>query len=110
MKRKLRLSSKATLWCSCIAAGLLLHSTASGYSPDSPPPTSGFVTVSAIEKVAAISVTGKVTDDANQPLPGVNILLKGTTTGTTSDANGDFALTVPDENGVLVFSFIGYTT
>src|SRR5258706_16429090 len=59
---------------------------------------------------AEISVHGKVTDESNQPLPGVNILVKGTTNGTTSDANGDYSLTVTDKNSVLVFSFIGYAT
>ena len=57
-----------------------------------------------------IAVSGKVTDENNQPLPGVNILVKGTTNGTTSDANGDYSLTVADQNTVLVFSFIGYAT
>src|SRR5260221_14265449 len=54
-----------------------------------------------------ISVSGKVTDENNQPLPGVNILVKGTTNGTTSDANGDYSLTVADQNSVLEFSFYG---
>src|SRR3989337_4519957 len=57
----------------------------------------------------AIQVSGTVSDEQNQPLPGVNILVKGTTTGTTSDANGAYALNVPDENSVLIFTFIGYT-
>lgn len=54
------------------------------------------------------SIRGKVVDDANAPLPGVNILLKGTTIGTTTDADGSYSLNVPDRNGVLIFSFIGY--
>ncbi len=57
------------------------------------------------------SVKGKVMDsETNEKLPGVNILVKGTTTGTTTDANGDFQLTIADENTVLVCSFIGYET
>lgn len=59
---------------------------------------------------AEVTVKGKVTDESGQSLPGVNILVKGTTNGTTSDANGDYSLNVADENGILVFSFIGYTT
>ncbi|MBD1394736.1 TonB-dependent receptor [Mucilaginibacter sp. ZB1P21] len=58
---------------------------------------------------AAVDVTGTVTD-AKGPLPGVNVKLKGTTTGITTDANGKYKLTLPDGNGTLVFSFIGYTT
>ncbi|MCW5910453.1 MAG: TonB-dependent receptor [Cyclobacteriaceae bacterium] len=53
-------------------------------------------------------VTGKVTS-SDGPLPGTNVLLKGTTVGTTTDAEGSFSLTVPP-NGVLVFSFIGFKT
>jgi len=54
------------------------------------------------------TVSGKVaaTDDGS-PLPGVNVLLKGTTTGTTTDAEGNYSLTVPEHGGFLIFSFIG---
>lgn len=62
------------------------------------------------DKLAAIQVSGIISDDQNQPLPGVNILVKGTTTGTTSDANGYYSLNVPNENSVLVYSFIGYVS
>src|SRR5690606_8495181 len=53
---------------------------------------------------------GVVSDDAGNPLPGVNILVKGTLTGTTSDTNGRYSISVPSGDAVLVFSFIGYTT
>ncbi|HCZ36651.1 MAG TPA: SusC/RagA family TonB-linked outer membrane protein [Cytophagales bacterium] len=53
-------------------------------------------------------VTGKVTSSEG-PLPGTNVLLKGTPLGTTTDADGNFSLTAPPE-GVLVFSFIGFKT
>jgi TonB-dependent starch-binding outer membrane protein SusC len=58
------------------------------------------------------SIAGKITDDTGAELPGVNILLKGTTIGTTSDAKGNYALSIPEANanGTLVFSFIGYLT
>ncbi|MEJ0029467.1 MAG: carboxypeptidase-like regulatory domain-containing protein [Bacteroidota bacterium] len=39
--------------------------------------------------------------------PAVNVVLKGTTNGTVSDANGNYKMTIPDGNGTLVFSFIG---
>lgn len=55
-----------------------------------------------------ISVSGTVSDEAGLPLPGVNILVKGTTNGTSSDANGKYSLAAPDKNSVLVFTFIGY--
>jgi TonB-linked SusC/RagA family outer membrane protein len=63
-------------------------------------------------KAAAISVSGKVTGEDGTGLPGVSVALKGTTTGTVTDVDGNFNLTVPDgqENGTLVLSYIGYVT
>lgn len=55
-------------------------------------------------------VRGKVTDEEGQPLPGVSIILKGTTQGTTTDTEGDFLISVPDGNVTLVFSFVGFST
>lgn len=62
------------------------------------------------ESPLAVTVTGVVSDDAGQPLPGVNVVEKGTTNGTTTDVSGRFSLNVQGESSVLVFSFIGYTT
>ncbi len=53
------------------------------------------------------TITGKVTDTSNQPLPGVNVVVQGTTTGTTTDFDGKYSLLV-NPGDVLVFSFIGY--
>src|SRR5690349_18590204 len=58
---------------------------------------------------AQSTVTGKVTDENGSGMPGVNVLVKGTATGTSTDANGAYSLTA-SESDVLVFSFIGYTT
>src|SRR5579859_4229964 len=56
------------------------------------------------------TVSGKVTSsDDGSPLPGVNILEKGTTNGTATDANGEFKIAVAD-NATLSFSFVGYAT
>ncbi|WKN44701.1 SusC/RagA family TonB-linked outer membrane protein [Tunicatimonas pelagia] len=57
------------------------------------------------------TISGKVYDsENNEPLPGVNILAKGTTVGTVTDIDGAYRLTAPDEVSTLVFSSIGYTT
>lgn len=56
-----------------------------------------------------ISVTGKVTDSDNLPLPAVSIKVSGSTQGTSTDANGNFTISVPS-NASLVFSYIGFTT
>jgi TonB-linked SusC/RagA family outer membrane protein len=66
-------------------------------------------TVSADEPAETV-VTGTVKDETGTALPGVNILVKGTTLGTTTDADGNFSITVPDNNAILVFSFIGFAT
>ena len=58
-----------------------------------------------------IIVTGTVTsEDDGSSLPGVNVVIKGTARGTTTDSDGNFSISVPDENTSLVFSFIGYTS
>ena len=54
-------------------------------------------------------VTGKVTDQENAALPGVSILISGTSQGTVTDGEGNFMINAPG-NGTLVFSFIGYET
>jgi TonB-dependent SusC/RagA subfamily outer membrane receptor len=57
------------------------------------------------------TVSGRVTDQATGTgLPGVTILLKGTTNGVSSNADGGFSLTVPESGGTLVFSSVGMTT
>ncbi len=59
---------------------------------------------------APVKVTGKVTDASGASLPGVTVLVKGTTTGTVTDNDGKFALDAPDTKSKLVFSFVGFTT
>lgn len=60
---------------------------------------------------AQTSVSGKVTSGSEgTPLPGVNILVKGTNTGTISDAEGNYRVDVPSPDAVLVYSFVGYIT
>ncbi len=57
------------------------------------------------------TVSGKVTSiEDGSTLPGVNVVLKGTTSGTVTDIDGNYKLTVPSEGGTLVFSFIGLAT
>ncbi|MFB9295229.1 TonB-dependent receptor [Persicitalea jodogahamensis] len=57
-----------------------------------------------------VTVSGKVTDENGSELPGVNVLVKGTQRGTSTDSNGEYTLSVPDPSAVLVFSFVGYET
>ncbi len=62
--------------------------------------------------VPVITITGAITDEGGGALPGVNVVLKGTTSGTTADADGRYSLSLPDGSGsgTLVFSFIGFRT
>lgn len=55
-------------------------------------------------------ITGKVTDAFGQPLPGVGVVLKGTTQGTITDANGEYILTQIPSDAVVQFSFVGMKT
>lgn len=60
---------------------------------------------------AQSTVSGKIkSGEDSSPIPGVNILLKGTTQGTISDADGNFSIEVPNNESTLVFSFVGYLT
>jgi TonB-linked SusC/RagA family outer membrane protein len=56
-------------------------------------------------------ISGKVTStEDGSPLPGVNVLVKGSTIGTVTDADGAYSLSVPGESSTLAFSFIGFVT
>lgn len=55
------------------------------------------------------TITGKITSDNGEALPGVTIVVKGTTNGVTTDTNGQYTLTVPDDNSILVISSVGFT-
>ncbi|MEO6284694.1 MAG: TonB-dependent receptor [Dyadobacter sp.] len=67
-----------------------------------------FMSVSMVSYGQEINVTGKVTSSAdNSPLPGASVLIKGTTIGVPTDAEGNFAIRVPSAQSVLVFSMIG---
>ena len=57
------------------------------------------------------TVTGRVTEqDTGEPIPGANIVLQGTTTGTVTDIDGQYSLSIPAQGGVLIVSFVGYVT
>jgi TonB-linked SusC/RagA family outer membrane protein len=60
--------------------------------------------------VPEIRITGRVTGTSNEPLAGVSVTIKGTAVGTTTDANGAYAITVPNGNAVLVFSYVGFAS
>src|SRR5690606_33974180 len=58
-----------------------------------------------------IDVSGRVLSSTDQQgIPGVNVLIKGTFSGTVTDVEGNYSISVPNEDGILVFSSIGYLT
>ncbi|MDO4229434.1 MAG: TonB-dependent receptor [Capnocytophaga sp.] len=65
------------------------------------------VMMMALPLSAQVKVTGKVTDEMNSPLPGANVLVKGTSKGTVSDFDGNYEIEA-NEGDVLEFSFIGF--
>jgi TonB-dependent starch-binding outer membrane protein SusC len=60
--------------------------------------------------VAVLMVTGKVSDEKGEGLPGVTVLEKGTTNGTITDVNGRFSLSTPGSNVTLIVSYVGFLT
>lgn len=90
MKRNLRAMKKGNIHLMrCLFLGLALLITPSVF--------------------AQRNVTGRIVSGEDQsPLPGVNILVKGTSSGTITDADGKFSINVTSDNDVLVFSFVGF--
>ena len=69
-----------------------------------------FVQIIGLNAQGTRTVSGKVSDqDYKGAIPGVNVIIKGSTSGTTTDANGEFTIDVSPQD-VLVFSFVGYQT
>ncbi len=82
----------------------LTRTAPSGNDDAGPRKTSELAPADALEE----TITGTVSDENGQGLPGVSVVLKGTTRGTTTNADGKYRLNVPDRSAVLVFSFVGY--
>lgn len=62
------------------------------------------------ELLQQIIITGIITDSKGTPLPGVNVVVKGTTIGVISDVNGNYSISIPNKNTMLQFSYIGFLT
>jgi len=71
----------------------------------------GLMLISSLAFAQERKVTGKVTSEEDgSGLPGVNVLVKGSTVGTITDIDGNYSIDVPGGSGVLVFSFVGFLT
>jgi len=72
-----------------------------------------FVLLLALTNVVSAqqnSISGRVLDNENKPLPGATIVVKGTTVGTVSESDGTFQLQIPSDAETLVISFVGMVT
>jgi TonB-linked SusC/RagA family outer membrane protein len=72
-------------------------------------PAAALVAPETLAAPADATVTGRVVDETGAGLPGVNVIVKGGTTGTQTDPDGKFSISVP-EGATLVFSFVGYAS
>ncbi|HOY52223.1 MAG TPA: carboxypeptidase-like regulatory domain-containing protein, partial [Prolixibacteraceae bacterium] len=71
----------------------------------------GFLLLPVLAGAQQVTVRGKVTDaSSGEGIPGANVVVKGTTTGTITNVDGDFTLSVPTSNATLVVTFIGYAS
>src|SRR5690554_2889862 len=67
----------------------------------------GMFTLFAFQSAAQFQVNGTVRDNVGEPLPGVTILVQGTTQGVVTDMVGQYNISVPNAQSVLVYSFVG---
>jgi TonB-linked SusC/RagA family outer membrane protein len=111
--RKVNRSTYSILSASNTALSASSTANASHFdSKDSNVAVIGINEVASDQSVGAqeIQVNGRVTDEQSNPIPGANILIKGTTLGTSTDSDGRFSINVPDASAILVVSFIGYVS
>ncbi|MBK8500834.1 MAG: carboxypeptidase-like regulatory domain-containing protein [Saprospiraceae bacterium] len=66
--------------------------------------------VAAVSELRDIEITGRVTSEEGLPLIGVNVTVKNSTTGSSTDIDGYYTLSVPENTQTLVFSYIGFRT
>ena len=72
------------------------------------PNTKNAATTATGVQQQGITITGVVSDSESE-LPGVSVMIKGTTNGTTTNFNGQYSINVPNKDAILIFSYLGYT-
>jgi TonB-linked SusC/RagA family outer membrane protein len=100
---------KLYLMLTGITSFLMVSTTPAVYADVTPPNRPLTLSESDADR-QAVPITGTVTDEIGQNLMGVSVKVKGTGIGVTTDVNGQFRLSAPDANAVLVISYVGYTT
>ncbi len=100
--KKLLMKLKITIIVVVFGASCIYASPGTGSTKDRGYPS---------DKLQQMTVSGKVTDaEDGSTMAGVNVLVRGTTVGVLTDIGGNYTITIPERNAVLVFSFIGYNT
>ncbi|MCX6219230.1 TonB-dependent receptor [Spirosoma sp.] len=106
MREYIRSGLRLTVWLTFMAnavAPIQAQQLASALTRQKP------LAAMAVSTSASVQlVTGRVTDETGTGLPGANVTVKGTTTGTATDEKGQYRISVPTPNAVLVFSSVGY--
>lgn len=82
----------------------------SGVAPELQTYFLNYNTLPPTYKLTTNSVRGKVVDSNGEPLPGANVVVKGTTIGTVTDLDGNYSITIPNNSSQLTFSFIGFNS
>jgi len=110
MNESLQRNSKASLCVLlcviCFASPVYRVSAKENFTPRSNNESNAYIDRVPVEK----PITGKVTEANGDALPGANVVVKGTTIGTTTSADGNFSLSVPDDAEILVISYIGFAS
>ena len=96
---------------------IVLSAAYNSYSADAKPNSAYFMVISHPDNITISYpsaqdriVTGQIVDETEQPLPGATVLIKGTSSGVTTDFDGNFSIEVPDDDAILVASYLGYAT
>lgn len=108
MKRKQEV--KCPLWLKLTFYQIVAFSTLIDVSFAAPVKSESLSNPGTVRPAMARGVTGKVTDGQGEAIPGTTVLVKGFKTGTSTDVDGKFSIEVPNDEAVLVFSSIGFTT
>ena len=106
LKGKLKKSKRILQSSFVLLFAIVLTVSAESKSQAEKANSPGNAAVAQQEKV----ITGTVTDDQGESLPGVNVVVQGTTIGTITDLDGNFELTVPENTEAVVISFVGMRT
>ncbi|HSI74683.1 MAG TPA: SusC/RagA family TonB-linked outer membrane protein [Lunatimonas sp.] len=100
--------SMAILFCLSLVPHVARSNSSTGnFQPNWPPTNLGNASEDILNVPFEVTVTGTVTDQNGEPIPGATVSVPGTSIGTATDMNGKYSITVP-ENSSLVFSFIGF--